>query len=92
MDQPKESQKIQIVLAKDAMIIKKGLIILIKKTTNNQIIGCVMPEDYLILETILNNYVWDVMKKATEKGDSIFQESVQDSLVGNCKILVYYAK
>ena len=32
------------------------------------------------------------MKKAREKGDSIFQESMQDALIENCEDLVYYTK
>ena len=74
------------------MIIKKGPIILSKKTTNNRIIGCVMPKDYSVLETLFNNYVQDVTNKAIEKGDYIFQESVQDALVENHEHLVYYVK
>ena len=75
-------------MSKDAIIIKKGLTLSSKKTNKNQIIGCVMPKDYLVLKTILNNYVRDVTNKARGKGDFIFQESIQDALVVNREHLV----
>ena len=65
------------------MIINMGFIISSKKNTKNRIIGCVIPEEYFVLETMFNNYVQDVTKKSREKCDSIFQDSLQDDLVEN---------
>ena len=54
-------------MAKYAIIIKKSLILSRNKTSKNKIIGCDMPEDYSVLESMFNNYVQDVTKKKTEK-------------------------
>ena len=79
-------------MAEDAMIIQKSINISCKKTIKNRIIWCVIPEDDSVRETMFKNIFRDLTKKLREKGDYIFQESVQDALFENSEHLVYYAK